>query len=188
MRAVSFGSTTGDGPGLLAAALAAMAIGLFPYGAFLLLARSYYALGDSRSPGLVALASAAAGLAVMAVGAVSADGWARIATLGFGHSAAYLVGSAVLLTGLTRRTGGALWPQGLARMAAVSAAAGAAMWSLARQLDGGGGRRDDVIAVVVPVLLGAGIAAGGFWLLGLTGSLTRRVGGTEPNQPTTVLT
>jgi len=75
MRAVTFGEATGDGVGLLAAALATMALGLLPYGAFLLLARAYYALGDSRTPGVVSLASAAGGVAVMGVGAATSDGW-----------------------------------------------------------------------------------------------------------------
>ena len=40
MRLVSFGEVEGHGPGLLAASLASLAVGLLPYGAFLLLARA----------------------------------------------------------------------------------------------------------------------------------------------------
>src|SRR5262245_5002537 len=77
MRLVPFGE--GDhGSELLAAAVAGLAVGLLPYGAFLLLARGYYALGDSRTPGLVSLGSAAAGVAVMAAAALTLDGAARI--------------------------------------------------------------------------------------------------------------
>ena len=36
MRLVSFGSATKTGPALLAAGLASLALGLYPYGAFLL--------------------------------------------------------------------------------------------------------------------------------------------------------
>ena len=43
---------------LLAAALVGLALGLPAYGAFLLLARAWYALGDSRTPALAALGSA----------------------------------------------------------------------------------------------------------------------------------
>ena len=55
MRIVAFGRAEGTGVELLAAALAALAVGLFPYGAFLLLARAYYALGDTKTPAFVAL-------------------------------------------------------------------------------------------------------------------------------------
>jgi hypothetical protein len=41
MRLVAFGSATKTGPVLLAAGIASLALGLYPYGAFLLLARSY---------------------------------------------------------------------------------------------------------------------------------------------------
>ena len=58
MRLVAFGSAAKTGPVLLAAGMASLAIGLYPYGAFLLLARSYYALGDSRTPAIVAIGSA----------------------------------------------------------------------------------------------------------------------------------
>ena len=51
MRLVAFGSAAKTGPELLAAGMASLALGLYPYGAFLLLARGYYALGDSRTPG-----------------------------------------------------------------------------------------------------------------------------------------
>ena len=130
MRVVSFGAASADGPGLLAAALAALAVGLLPYGAFLLLARAYYALGDSRTPGLVSLGSAVVGVVVMALGAFTADGRARVAVLGAGHSVAYAVGAAVLFAGLARRAGGDLWPQSLGRMVATSAGVG--LWRLAR--------------------------------------------------------
>ena len=62
MRLVAFGSATKTGPALLAAGMASLALGLYPYGAFLLLARSYYALGDSRTPAIVAIGSALLGV------------------------------------------------------------------------------------------------------------------------------
>ena len=48
MRIVSVGrAAEGSGPDLLAAAVATLALGLVPYAFFLLLARAFYALGDS---------------------------------------------------------------------------------------------------------------------------------------------
>src|SRR3546814_3314715 len=79
MRIVSFGEAAESGPELLAAAVAALAFGLFPYGAFLLLARGFYALGDSRTPGLVSVAVAAVGVVLIAVVAPLTDGAARVA-------------------------------------------------------------------------------------------------------------
>ena len=79
-------ATRGRGAELLAAAVAGLAVGLLPYSAFLLLARGYYALGDSRTPGVVSLVAAPRGVVVMAVGRVTVDGAARIAVLGLGHS------------------------------------------------------------------------------------------------------
>ncbi|HEY9557334.1 MAG TPA: lipid II flippase MurJ, partial [Acidimicrobiales bacterium] len=124
MRIVSFGEAAESGPELLAAAVAALAFGLFPYGAFLLLARGFYALGDSRTPGLVSVAVAAVGVVLIAVVAPLTDGAARVAVLGAGHSVAYLIGAAVLLVGLARRTGGALWPVAAIPISVVSAVAG----------------------------------------------------------------
>ncbi|MDQ2650216.1 MAG: hypothetical protein M3Z03_11775, partial [Actinomycetota bacterium] len=62
MRVVSFGEAEATGPGLLAAGLATLAVGLFPYSAFLLLSRAFYALGDSRTPGLASLVAAGVGV------------------------------------------------------------------------------------------------------------------------------
>src|SRR3546814_19218883 len=100
MRIVSFGEAAESGPELLAAAVAALAFGLFPYGAFLLLARGFYALGASRTPGLVSVAVAAVGVVLIAVVAPLTDGADRVAVLGAGHSVAYLIGAAVILVGL----------------------------------------------------------------------------------------
>jgi putative peptidoglycan lipid II flippase len=180
MRAVSFGETTDQGPGLLAAAVAWLAIGLLPYGAFLLLARGYYALGDSRTPGIVALAVAAVGVAVMVVGAVVADGAARVAVLGAGHSVAYAIGSVILLRGLGRRAGGSLAPVHLVGMAAVASAAGCSAWLVSRPLlDGDPGRLRDVVVVAIGGVVGGIVVAAGYRLLRLPGSLTARahVGG-----------
>lgn len=175
MRAVSFGEVGAGGTSLLAAALATMALGLYPYSAFLLLARAYYALGDSRTPGVVSLVSAVAGVAVMGVAAASSDGWARIALLGAGHSVAYGLGAAVLFVGLQRRAGGAIWPQGIVPMIAVVAAIGTATWLGGRAVFDDLTSRPAVLGgVAAAALLALGLTLGAFRALGLTGSLTRR--------------
>ncbi|MGK2947689.1 MAG: lipid II flippase MurJ [Acidimicrobiales bacterium] len=176
MRAVSFGEASGGaGPGLLAAALAWLAVGLFPYGAFLLLARAFYALGDSRTPGLVAVVTATAGVAAMGVGAVMADGWARIAVLGAAHSGAYLVGTVALLVGLGRRVGADLRPRALGRMAALAGVVGAlAWWAAEGLLDSTSDRLTDLVVVGGLGLAGAALVLGGQRLLRLPAQLTQR--------------
>ena len=63
MRVIAVGQSKG-GAGVLAAALASLALGLYPYSAFLLFARALYALDDSRTPAVVALVTAIVGAAV----------------------------------------------------------------------------------------------------------------------------
>src|SRR6266498_936199 len=96
MIVVAFGEAADNGVDLLTAGVASLAIGLFPYGAFLLLARAYYALGDSRTPAMVALASALAGAATMAIAGRAVHGSAVVAAIGIGHTIAYVTGCVVL--------------------------------------------------------------------------------------------
>ena len=178
MRAVSFGEASGQGPGLLAAALAALAFGLYPYGAFLLLSRGYYALGDSRTPGIVALVSAAAGVAVMGVGAVLTDGAARVAVLGAGHSAAYGLGALVLLVGLGRHSGGSVWPRGWWAIAGLSTMVGAGGWLAGEALLADRSGRAVDLAVVAGVgAVGAALVALGYRAIDLPARLTSRLAG-----------
>lgn len=182
MRAVTFGETTGRGVELLAAGLATMALGLFPYGAFLLLARASYALGDSRTPGVVSLASATAGVGIMVVGALTADGAARVAWLGAGHSIAQLLGSLWLFRRLSVAVPGGLVPAGLVRVACLSGAAGAATWAAGRALlDGDGGRLADAAGTLGLAVGGAALVAGLAWGTGLGAVLTRRRPGAPPD-------
>lgn len=177
MRAVSFGEVGAEGPGLLAAALAALALGLLPYSAFLLLARAYYALGDSRTPGVVSLVVASVGVAAMAAGAATTSGSARVGALGLGHTAAYAVGALVLGRGLAHRAGGSVWPLALGRTAAVSVGVGAAAWAASRALLGDApGRAADVVVLTVVVAAGGALVLAGYHLLGMRHGLTARTG------------
>ncbi len=175
MRLVSFGATTPEGSELLAAAIVGLAVGLLPYSAFLLLARGYYALGDSRTPGLVSVACAVAGVGVMVASSLTVDGSARVFVLGLGHSVAYALGVAVLGVGLVRRTGGRLWPAALGRMIGVSVAVGLGAWAVSRAaLDGDTGRLADLAAVAGLGLVGAGLVVLGYRALGVRDALSER--------------
>jgi putative peptidoglycan lipid II flippase len=129
MRVLAFGEAAeGDGPQVLAAALAGLGAGVFPYGCFLLLARAFYALGDSREPAIAALASAVVGAVVMlASGAI--DGPARLAGIGIGHTVAFLLGGLWLAHRL-RPAVGSLGLVHVLRPLAVSAAVGLVAWGV----------------------------------------------------------
>jgi putative peptidoglycan lipid II flippase len=180
MRVLSFGEVGTDGSELLAAALAGLALGLLPYSVFLLFARGYYALGDSRTPGVVSVGAAAVGVAVMAAGSL-VDGTARVFVLGLGHTVAYTLGVVVLGVGLTRRTGGRLWPAALGRVVAVSTVAGlAAWWASDALLDADSGRIVTLAVLAGVGVAGAGIVLGGYQLLGVRAALSERTGAAAP--------
>jgi putative peptidoglycan lipid II flippase len=181
LRVVEFGETDSQ---LLAAAVAGLATGLYAYGAFLLLARGYYALGDSRTPGVVSLVSAGLGVGVMAVSAALVDGTGRIVLLGLGHSAAYSVGAVVLALGLSRRTRAPLRPAGLGRIGLVSAVAGVGGWAASEALLGEDPGRLAALATVMAIaVVGAGVVVAGYRLLGVPAALSTRAAGGVPVVP-----
>jgi len=162
MRVVAFGQATRfGGVGLLSASLASFAIGLYTYSAFLLFARAHYALGDSRTPALVAIAAATVGIAVMVIGGAVSSGRTTVMFLGLGHSAAYLVGALILGVGLARRSGHSILPGGLVRATVVAAPIGVLAWLSARAIDPAG-RLGNLALLVVTTLVG-----GGAYLLGV---------------------
>lgn len=177
MRLVSFGeATAGEGPELLAAALAALAVGLAPYGAFLMLARASYALGDSAMPGKVAILVAVIGALVMGVGAPFTEGTGRIALIGLAHSVAHLVGAAVLVVVLQRRTGSAVISPILAPMAAACGVLGLGVALGLRAIEATPpSRTDDLVACVFGAVAFGGLLAVLARAVGLRGRLTERL-------------
>ena len=175
MRAVVFGAADDASATLLAAALASLAVGLFPYSAFLLLARGFYVLGDSRTPGVASVATALLGVAVMAIGAASTSGAARVAMLGLGHSVAYTVGAAALAYTLRRRVAAPLLPKALGRMLAIAALVGGSAWVAVREaLPVESSRLQDIAFVAGAVVVGGGAVALLYRLLGVHSALTVR--------------
>ena len=175
MRVVVFGETGPDGAALIAAALVTLALGLFPYGAFLLLARGFYALGDSRTPAIAALVTAAAGVVLMLVGAATSDGAGRVALLGAGHSVAFLLGSLWLGVRLASRIGHPVVPRGVARIAVIAVVAGTIAWFVAGAVGGDApSRLRDVASCLAGVAAGAVVVGGAYRSLRVTASLTVR--------------
>jgi peptidoglycan biosynthesis protein MviN/MurJ (putative lipid II flippase) len=153
MEALAFGQTSGAGGRLIGAALAALAVGLLPYGAFLLLVRAHWALGEGRGPAAVALGTAVLGAALMLSVGSAAQGEARLVAMGAAHSAAYVAGACLLGAGLSRRTGERLVPAGTGRALAGATALGLAGWWALSAIDPGG--RVATLGTVA-VLTGAG--------------------------------
>ncbi len=128
MRALAVGNSRHDAD-LFAAALASLGVGLFTYATFLFFARASYALGDSRTPAIVAAGSAVVGAGVMVVGGLTFEtDTAKVAALGLGHSAAYFVGTLVLGFVLRRRVGHGFFPHAFLPALAVSVALGGVAW------------------------------------------------------------
>lgn len=171
MQVAAFGNATeAGGVELLATALASLAIGLYTYCAFLLFARAYYALGNSRVPAVVALASAFVGIGVMAIGGALTSGRETVAFLGLGHSAAYAVGAVILWIGLGRRTGHLVIPASLGRSILVGVPVAAAAWAVFQVVDPAG-RMPTLLLLVGVGLVGAVLYALGLRALGGVPSL-----------------
>ncbi|MFM8304317.1 MAG: lipid II flippase MurJ, partial [Actinomycetota bacterium] len=162
MRVVAFGGAArGDGAQLLAAGLASLAVGLVAYSAFLLFARAYYALGDSRVPALVALASGIVGVVVMVLGGRAFAGTATVGMLGLGHSVAFVVGALVLGVGLRRRTGRPLWPPTLVPAVAIAVPIGVVCWLVGAAVE------PQSRLLTALLVVGLGLGGLGAYVLGL---------------------
>ena len=177
MRVVSFGETGPEGARLLAAAVVGLAVGLLPYSAFLLLTRASYALGDSRTPGVLALVGAAGGIVVMAFG-FATDGTTRVLVLGAGHTAAYVLAAVAMTRALRARVGAGSWSGVVVQAALVSIVAGVVAWAVGHALESDGGqagdRIQDLVATAAGGLAGFVVVAAGFTALGLRERLTVR--------------
>ena len=127
-------------------------------------------------PGKVAIVVAAIGASVMAVGAPFTEGTARIALIGLAHSAAHLIGAAILVVALQRRTGNPVASPILVPLTAACSALGLvvalALGSLSTALPS---RADDLVACLVGALAFGGILALLARVVGLRDRLTVRL-------------
>jgi len=161
MQVLAFGQAgRGDGPELLGAALAGLAVGIPVYGGFLLMTRAAYAIGDSRTPALASLSSAVVGAVGMIVVGAVVDGPGRLAAIGGAHSAAYLLGLVWLAVRLRPHVG-TVFGIGQLRPVALAAGAGGVMWVALRAWSPDG--RVVTLAAITAVTLVGGAA----YVLGL---------------------
>jgi len=133
MHVIAVGQSKGGAP-LLAAALASLALGLYPYSAFLLFARALYALDDSRTPAVVALVTAIVGAIAMVAIGVSVHGTAVVAAIGIGHTLAYTLGALVLAGVIRRRLGHPIFPRALLPTTVVAGGFALVAWILYREI------------------------------------------------------
>ncbi|MFM7225716.1 MAG: lipid II flippase MurJ, partial [Actinomycetota bacterium] len=168
MEVVTFGAAQDGGAALIAAGVAALGAGLVPYACFMLLTRACYALGDSRTPALVAWAGAFVGIVFMLAAARFVDGEALVAVLGAGHSLAFTASTLVVWVHVARRVGSGLGPRDLIPVVVSSAVIGVVAWAAFRVVDPVG--RPATVA-----MLGA-VGAAGLLVFVL---VFRRVAGTE---------
>jgi putative peptidoglycan lipid II flippase len=155
MHVVAVGQSKGGAP-LLAAALASLALGLYPYSAFLLFARALYALDDSRTPAVVALVTAIIGAIAMVAIGVSVHGTAVVAAIGIGHTLAYTLGALVLAGVIRRRLGHAIFPRALLPTTAVAGAFALVAWILYQEIAPTKRVGSLVFVLVVGAVAGAG--------------------------------
>jgi putative peptidoglycan lipid II flippase len=173
VQLIAFGAATeGAAEDLMAAGVAAFGAGLLAYGAFLLLTRAWYALGDTRTPAVAALVSAALGSVAMLVAAQVTTGTALLAALGLAHSAAFTIGAISLGVALRRRLGASLVPAGVGRAVVLAAVVGVAAWAAVSAVDPEGRLATAAVLVVV----------GGVGALVYAGAV-RRVGALPPPLP-----
>ena len=179
---LQFGLMTENDAILVGRIIAAFAVGLPTYSAFLVLTRAYYALSDPKTPalvnGLAVLVASGAGAALFF--ALDPD-WA-VPGLALGHSIGFLTGTAALLLLLERRrislaVRDVYLSVGLSALGAILA--GAVMAGLGRLLPDES-RLDALVSIVAMAIVGAGVYGGVMVLSGstelqrLAGSLRKR--------------
>jgi putative peptidoglycan lipid II flippase len=181
METLAFGeSSRPDSVELLAGALVGLALGIPVYGGFLLLTRAAYAIGDSRTPAVASLGSAALGALGMVAAGLAVDGAARLVVIGVAHSVAYALGAAWLLWCLRDVVGRIVTWSHLPPIA-LSAGLGVVAWGVMEAWDPRGRVMTAVALAVIAGLGGAAYVA----VLRRLGALPGAAPALHPTTPTT---
>ena len=99
------GVMTREDSALVGSVLAAFALGLPTYSAFLVLTRAFYAIGETRRPALVNAGAVAVASGVGAAFFLSLDGDAKVPGLALGHTIGFALGTVWLARSLSGRLG-----------------------------------------------------------------------------------
>ncbi len=160
MSTVAFGASgEGRGAELIAAALASLLVGVVGYSLFLLLARASFALGDAKTPAIVAIGATGFGALLIAAVAPQFDGNARVAVLGLSHSMSYALGAGAMVVVLRRRLRRPIWSMPRIGFLVAIVASTAVAVGVTRTV-GTSGRPGAAFAVTV----GAGCVGSLWWL------------------------
>jgi putative peptidoglycan lipid II flippase len=165
MAVLAFGEASdGDGPRLLAAALGGLAMGIPAYGGFLLLTRASYALGDSRTPALAAIGSAAVGTVGMLVAGATLEGPACLWGIAGAHTAAQVIGT-LWLAGRLHPTVGNLASRRLLPQAGAAIGVGVVAWLISDGISPAG-RASSLVLVIVVSVIGLAVYGAGLRIMG----------------------
>jgi putative peptidoglycan lipid II flippase len=168
MRVLAFGAASGrTGVALLAAALGSLVLGLLPYGAFFLLARAWYVLGESRKPAVAGGVAAVIGAGLMAVAGHLTDHAATVFALGVAHTISFVIATGILVVSLRKRIGHWIMPPILPRVLLACAPIAVGVWFVERAWSPSG-RFDSALALAVLAPLAAVLYFGIIRLTGTT--------------------
>lgn len=164
---LQYGSMTVSGATLVGRVLAAFAVGLPTYSAFLVFTRAYYALGDTRTPAIVnaiTVALAASGGALLFT--VLPDEW-KVPGLALGHSIGFLAGSVILTRLFTKHVGavGSTKLSATVMRALVLSLAALAVMLVVRAVGPSASRSGYVASFVITAGAGLLVYVGGMYLL-----------------------
>jgi putative peptidoglycan lipid II flippase len=165
LEVLRLGNLDVAGADLVAAATAAYLVGLVGYASFFLVTRAYYALGDTRTPTVVNLATVSVGSIVLIVGGAAVSGTGLLVFLGVAHALVVTIGAAILVVGIRRRLGALPLGRALPRDVLIGAVAGAVAWLVAEGI-GHDGRLAAMVALVVGGLAGMVVYAAAQALVG----------------------
>jgi putative peptidoglycan lipid II flippase len=164
---LEYGAMTAAGAELTARVIAAFAVGLPTYSAFLVLTRAYYAFSDTKTPTLVnAAVVAISSVLGAAFFTLFENDWA-VAGLAAGHSIAFAGGAyalARMLAGRTSRAGSTALVAASLRSLGVGAAALLVMVGVSTAV-GENTRTEAVADLTLTALVGAAVYLGGMtWI------------------------
>lgn len=154
---LEYGVMTGTGSSLVARVLAAFAVGLPMYSAFLVYTRACYALGDTKTPALVNAGTVGlASIAGAVLFSVLPREWA-VPGLALGHSIGFAAGAVVLARLFHRRMGSGIGAGtvGAVLRATVAAFGALVVMAITRTLVPEESRADNLANAVLTIGLGA---------------------------------
>ena len=159
---LEYGVMTGTGSSLVARVLAAFAVGLPLYSAFLVYTRGYYAFGDTKTPALVNAGTIAlASLVGASLFAALPREWA-VPGLAFGHSIGFAAGAVVLGRLFHNRIGSRVGAQLTSAVlrATVASCGALVVMLIVRNLAPDESRVENLVNALLTIGLGAGAYLG----------------------------